>query len=324
MLVANADNVREGRLARFLRTSITAVDTCWASSDTFREKNAESITQCRNPRLDEPRDLSRKLPFAETRDDKYKLIDLLRDDDQARRETETLLRAYPHDEFHELFQNQYNQINSLSADVRQTVANAAIGYYYNRVVEQAWSKNIQDSLNVELDRGLRWTEKLTGVERAVARARLFYGRAHSLLQITTNKSRPAEVGERIQSDFKELVRLTPEEMSGYPYPHHLARAVAYVNGTPQDARAYERVNTTRYDRVPGGKPSKADVITYESSLNLRVLPRPETTVLKILSTGDAIRVLMTYVGEAGGKKDAWDFVATPSGAGWLKRQTSTS
>src|SRR5439155_12548421 len=98
LLSTSADAQIRYRLIRFVRSSITSLDICWASSDKFRGNNGDKI-DCK-PKLNQPRNLLRPLPLADKRDQKQTILNLLRDDNVlVRREVEALLRSYPHDEF---------------------------------------------------------------------------------------------------------------------------------------------------------------------------------------------------------------------------------
>lgn len=315
------------RLARFVRTSITAVDTCWASNEEFRRRNADRVTRCVNPKLNEPRNLARPLPFAEKVAQKGALFLLLLEEvPTARREVEFLMRAYPHDDFNRLFEAQFQSIDDQSSEEQQIIALAAVGYYYNRIVEQSWSNSVElaGRATHELLSGQRWAEKLAGVDRAASRARLYYARAYVYGQVTSGKVRPVDVELQMKLDYGELLRLTLEEMLAYPFPHHLARSHAYVNGKPDEFKKFEALDPDRFERVPG-RPSNIDGGVYEGPLFLRVIPDLEATGTHQIRLGQRIKVLMQFDTDPKRTgKIIWDFVATDVGVGWLRRQGKSS
>ena len=333
-LKTTADNDLQYRLARFVRTSITAVDLCWASSDKYRTENAtaEKVKNC-NRKLDQPRDLSRLLPFAQKAEAKAALIAMLSDDSlTVRREVEIMLRLYPHDDFHPQFEKRLTG-DAQPAELRP-VAMAAIAYYYNRGVEFAWAEKTAAAaaaaatgVTTEVNRGLKWVERLSGPEKAAARARLHYARAHVLLQVWKGKP-PTDIEQRVRSDYGEMLKLQSDELTVYPFPYHLARANVYTNGKPDEVLSFGNLEIDSFERQAESKPVKVDSAIYEEGLWLHVLPDLKSTKLKKLASAETIRVLMRF-GANGKKTDdkndgAWDFVATSSGLGWLKRRGKTS
>jgi hypothetical protein len=319
------------RLAHFVRTSITAIDVCWASNDDFRLHGGQT-THCK-PRLDQPRDLSRALPFADTPDEKEKLFSLLRNDNaSARQEIDFLLRMYPHDDFQRLFESQLLTLDSLSPEACRAVALAAVGYYYNRIVEQEWQDTVEHASKVaatELNRGLRWANKLKDFNRATSRSRLFYGRAQVYLQTSRDAATP-DVENQIRDDFKEVLNLKPDEAVAHPYPYHLARGHAYLNGGLANLKRFQTASDDGFQRVPGGKPL---VLDRSERIGLRSLPDDEGEPTKEVEQGAGATVLMQYGGAefkpAAGKEAAdgliWYFVVTNSGTfGWVKSPGKTS
>lgn len=307
-------------LVRFIRSSITSIDVCWTSSDSYRQKNPD---RC-NPRLDEPRDFSRPLPFAQKREQKQDLLNLLRDgttptrpeigDDSGplRREVEALLRSYPHDEFDGLFDEHLKSIGAAPAEVRQRFAMAAIGYYYNRVVERQWSKSMESAgaLDRDLAQGRKWADKISGPDAGAARARLHYARAHVYAKL-------AQAPNQVRTDFAELLKLTPEEMTAYPYPLHIARAVVNNSGRTEDRPRFNRLDDTKLTRQPVSTTDKFDSANYEPSLI--VVPDPAGTEIAKLGPADKIRILMHFIPDPKKKtENAWDFVWTTQGAGWVR------
>lgn len=309
-------------LVRFIRSSITSIDVCWASSDTYRAKNPDRGNCV--PKLNQPRDLSRPLPFATKADQKKKILNLLRDDNAPiRREVEALVRSYPHDEFNGIFDEHLGNLDTFPLETRQALASAAIGYYYNRVVEKQWADKIEiaRTANADLERGKKWADKMVGPERGASRARLHYARAHVFLQVTG--FRPSADSSQIRADFFELLKLSPEEMAAYPYPHHIARAVVYNFGKQADSDRFAKLDLDRLARQLVSTTDKFTNSNYEGGL--MVVPDSGGTELAKLGSNDKIRVLMHFIPDPKKKtENAWDFVWTTGGVGWLKLLNKSS
>src|SRR5262249_54512746 len=111
------------KLIRFIRSSITGIDICWSSSEAYRNKNSEAAKQC-TPRLNQPRNFARALPFEAKPEQMAALLNLLTDNNLAvRREVEGLLRSYPHDAFHAAFKKKLADWDKISSDnTRQSIA----------------------------------------------------------------------------------------------------------------------------------------------------------------------------------------------------------
>jgi hypothetical protein len=302
------------RLIKFLRASITALDVCWASSDDYRHDHAGTVS-C-TPKLDQPRNLSRPLPLAAKPEQKAAIIRLLRDDKAAvRREVESLLKSYPHDDFGPLL-DEFSKAKPKSPEIQEP-ASAAVGYYYNRVVEQQWAKTIDaaKAVDSDLSRGLTWARALNTPDDAAALARLHYARAQVYLQISKGTPPPA-LDQKVAADFAELVKLPEDAAAIYPYPYHLARAVVHNAGKPSDFARFGggEFDFDQFEREPASK-----TIDFSPSLHepkLFVVPDTSGTELGVMPKGSKIRVLMHYAPKG---KGAWDFVWTGRGLGWLKR-----
>jgi hypothetical protein len=310
-------------LMRFIRSSITSIDVCWASSDTFRTKNPDR-GNCA-PKLNQPRNLSRQLPFASKPEQKRQILNLLRDDNaQIRREIEALLRSYPHDEFSGIFDEYLGNLHTFPLEVRQALASAAIGYYYNRVVEKQWADKteIARTANAELEQGKKWADKIVGPEGGASRARLHYARAHVFLQVTGFRPSAADIGQ-IRADFSELLKLTSEEMAAYPYPHHIARAVVYNFGKQADSDRFAKLDLDKLTRQLVSTTDKFNTSNYEAGLI--VVPDSGSIELAKLGSNDKMRVLMHFIPDPKKKtENALDFVWTTSGIGWLKLLNKSS
>jgi hypothetical protein len=308
---------------RFIRSSITSIDVCWASSDTFRTKNPDR-GNC-TPKLNQPRNLSRQLPFASKPEQKRQILNLLRDDSaQIRREVEALLRSYPHDEFNGLFGEYLGTVDTLPLDVRQALASAAIGYYYNRVVEKQWADKIDiaRTANADLEQGKKWADKMVGPEAGASRARLHYARAHVFLQVTDFRPSASDASQ-IRADFSELLKLSSEEMAAYPYPHHVARAVVYNFGKQADSDRFAKLDLDKLARQLASTTDKFSSSSYE--VGLMVVPDSGGTELAKLGSNDKVRVLMHFIPDQKRKtENAWDFVWTTGGVGWLKLLNKSS
>jgi hypothetical protein len=261
--------------------------------------------------------LSRPLPFANDIEEKTVIVGLLQDQSlQVRREVETLLRLYPHDDFATVFDKMADVIDAHPETYSQTIVPAVVSYYYNRIIEQGWAETVEKatSITAELSKGLKWAGRLPLSDRATARARLLYAKANALVQITGDKAPSVDVANQIKGSFLELLKLSPDDLAAYPYPHHLARALAYTSGSAEDAKHFETYSIDGFQRVTPPKSTNLELVNYE--LGLRVLPDPKSTQVRQFVAGESARILMTLGGDSQGA--AWQFVITSRGAGWIK------
>ena len=312
-----SDPTARPHLVRFIRNSITAIDSCWASNDVFRKQNASKL-DCK-PRLDQPRDFDRLLPWADSQSNKKALLELLRDDNiPVRREVETILRLYPHNDFEVAFNDEMSKINAYTPEIRHAIAQAAIGYYYNRIIEKSLLEDIESAklLDTDLSRGRNWAAKLSGVDRENALARLDYAKAHVYVQLSRDP-RPATIDREIRTSFDVLLRLSPDALSTYPYTHHIARAVAYNRGNSRDVADFGSLNVDRLERQPNSKPRKFDPKEY-SEATLRVVPNSRSSNLRKLEQGEEIKSLMKFDPDPRARDDEWAFVLAGGQLGWLK------
>ena len=246
-----------------------------------------------------------------------------------------MLRMYPHDDFQRLFESQFLSLDSLSLEAYRAVALAAVGYYYNRIVEQEWQDTVERASKVaatELNWGLRWADKLNKLKdsnRAISRSRLYYGRAQVYLQTSGDAATP-EVEHQIGEDFKEVLNLTPDEATAHPYPYHLARANAYLNGGLANLKRFQTASDDGFQRVPGGKPL---ILDGSEKLGLRSLPDDESAPTQEIGQSTGANILMQYgaaefraaAGQQAGGNPIWYFVVTNSGTfGWVKSSGKTS
>jgi hypothetical protein len=320
ILQSSADPTLRYRFIRFIRSSITAIDICWASNDSYRLKSAGNVT-C-DPRPNRPRNFSRSLPFANRADQKAVILGLLRDESvQVHREVEILLRLYPHDDFDGLFDQQIAAA-AHPGDFAQTYVPAAISYYYNRVVEQGWAESVEKAtwIAVELGKGLKWVGNLAPTDRAIARARLHYGAASAYIQATGDKDPSSDVTNQIKSNFTELLKLSGDEMAAYPYPHHLARAFSYVRGSAEQTKRFDTYKIDNFERVSPSKAVAADAVYYER--NVWTLPDAKSTPTRLLLPEEQVQILMTVNNDAEG--GVWQFVSSKSDVGWIKRKGKQS
>ena len=317
-LTTAPDSALRYRLIRFVRSSITAIDQCWASNDDFRQKNA-NVIKC-EPKLNRPRDLSRPLPFARKLEQKSAILDRLRDDNlQIRKEVEVILRLYPHNDFATLFDKILG--TGSPADTAPNISSAAVSYYYDRIVESGWAETVQAASNaeVELQHGLGWADKLPDPDRAIARARIQYALGSMYVQVTEGKARPVALTTKITTAFSELLKLSQAAMIAYPYPHHFARALVYVSGKPADIVRFESINIDKFQSMRGSKPVTLDTTSYETTL----WTFPDVASLKIrpIVAGETGRLLMQYNTDATAASGfGWQLVATNSSVGWIKRK----
>jgi hypothetical protein len=243
------------------------------------------------------------------------VIGLLHDQSlQVRHEVEVLLRLYPHDDFGVIFDRLSTVTASSSQQDLQILLPAIISYYYNRVVEQGWAESVERAtgVNSELAKGLNWVGKLAPGDQAIARARLFYGKANALLQITSGKPLSGDTGSQVKASFSELLKLSPDDLAVYPYPHHLARAVSFVSGSALERARFDTYDIDGFDRVNPSKTAVVNSSAYERSV--WSLPDPSSTEIRRLTPGETVRILMTMGDDPG----AWQFVAATAGLGWIK------
>jgi hypothetical protein len=312
-LKSSSDSTLRYRLVRFIRTSTTAIDICWASNDSYRLKNA-TTTSCAQ-RLDRPRNLSRPLPFAASMEQKTILVGLLRHESlQVRHEVEILLRLYPHDDFGAIFKKLTATSDANSGQNTQTVPPAVVSYYYNRIIEQGWAESVEkaNGITAELTEGLKWVDRLAPSDRTAARARLFYAKANALVQITGNKAPSPDTANQIKASFSELSKLSPDDLATYPYPHHLARALSFTAGSADEGKRFDTYNIDGFEHVTPPKTAMVTTSSYERSA--WTLPDASSTEIRRLTAGETVRILMTIGDDPG----AWQFVSTNAGLGWVK------
>jgi hypothetical protein len=319
------------QLIRFIRSSITGIDICWSASEAYRKKNFAEATQCA-PRLNQPRNFARALPFVTKPEQKAAVLHLLTDNTVAvRREVEGLLRLYPHDAFHAALKENFADWINIPPDTRQAIALAAVGYYYNRIIEQQWvspADGVESAWNAatgEIDKAAYWIDKLTGPDRVASRARLSYARAHVLLKVTSEKP-PPPTDAKIRADFQQLISMGPDDILAYPLPPHIARAFAYLKGTPNDRRLFAQINGDKLQGRNGGT-VRVDTITDDPMVFS--VPNTDGTVLTSIKRTDSVRVIIHFedavAAKTGADKNIWEFVSTSSSVlGWIKRIKSQS
>ena len=106
-------------------------------------------------------------------------------------------------------------------------------------------------------------------------------------------------------------------MAAYPYPYHIARASVFSRGKFEDRERFAKLDVDKLERELVSKTDKFDGSSYEKSLV--VLPDPASAELTKLSANDRMRVLMHFVPDPKKKaENAWDFVWTTVGVGWVK------
>lgn len=102
-------------------------------------------------------------------------------------------------------------------------------------------------------------------------------------------------------------------MAAYPYPHHIARAVVYNFGKQTDSDRFVKLDLDKLARQLASTTDKF------SSFNYEVVSDSGGTELAKLGSNDNIRVLMHFIPDPKKKtENAWDFVWTTGGVGWLK------
>src|SRR5215831_10515481 len=68
------------------------------------------------------------------------------------------------------------------------------------------------------------------------------------VKVTQASSRLPVDTDQIKADFSELLKLTPEEMAVYPYPHHIARALVHNLGKPEDMDRFAKLDLNKLGR----------------------------------------------------------------------------
>lgn len=237
----------------------------------------------------------------------------------ATQEVQALLRAYPHNDFDGGFNELLKTIDAEPAAIRQEFARAAVGYYYNRIVENQWAASVdkvESALSRDLSSGIRWADKLPNPDQAAARARLHYGRAHVYLKIAPSNT------SAITEDFSVLLNLPLDALASYPYPYHVARALSFTRGKSEDRERLAAISS-KLERQVESKNAKFDPGKYNR--NLLVSPYAAGSEIKKLSPNDDTRVIMTFDADPAKKdSEAWDFIITGSSVGWLKRVNKPS
>lgn len=204
--------------------------------------------------------------------------------------------------------------------MRLNLASAAIGYYYNRVVESQWARTREAARKTQGDfeQGRKWADVIVGADRAASRARLYYARAQVFLQATTASARTPADAERIKADFSELVKLTPDEMAAYPYPWHIARAGVNVADNAEDIENFAKLEIGKLSRQLGSKTVKFDDAIYEAGLKTA----PNATEIAQLGENDKIRVLMHFIPNANNKRTPGTSCGARPGSGGSRFRTS--
>ena len=137
------------------------------------------------------------------------------------------------------------------------------------------------------------------------------------VKVTQASSRLPVDTDQIKADFSELLKLTPEEMAVYPYPHHIARALVHNLGKPEDMDRFAKLDLNKLGRQLVSTTDKFSRSDYQ--VGLMAVPDLAGTELAKLTSNDRIRVLMHFIPDPKRKtENAWDFVWTTSGAGWIK------
>ena len=215
-------------------------------------------------------------------------------------------------------------MNPIPLETRQAIALAAVGYYYNRIVEQQYSPadqlesawKIASTKSPTLHTGLR-----TPPDRAAARARLDYARAHVVLKVT-NDNPPPFWNARVRTDFQQLISLNADEILAYPLPGHITRVFAYQKGTANDRQILAQINS---DKLQGRSGRSVRVNTITDDSKLFVVPNiASTTPLAAIGSAEfgarTFRLEGAVEGKPEANKSIWEFVSTPnSGLGWVKR-----
>ena len=316
---AATDATLRYRLVRFVRSSITAIDSCWASNDTYRLKYATKGS-CVDQRLDRPRNLARPLPFVNKIEQKRIVIDLLHSDNaQVHHEVEVLLRLYPHDDFDGLLDKRFGAVHP--ADFGQTIAPAAVSFYYNRIVEQGWADGFDQvgRISTELAKGLKWAGNVAVADQAVARARLHYAAANAYVQIGDDKTPSEDITHQTRDNFSTLLNLSSDDKAAYPYPHHLARAFAYVRGGADQVRRFDTYKIDDFERVNPPRKITAETVNYDK--NIWVLPDAKGMTTRPLAASEPVQILMTF---APNSDNTWQFVITASDVGWIRQKGKPS
>ena len=112
-------------------------------------------------------------------------------------------------------------------------------------------------------------------------------------------------------------------MAAYPYPHHVARAVVYNFGKQADSDRFAKLDLDKLARQLASTTDKFSSSSYE--VGLMVVPDSGGTELAKLGSNDKVRVLMHFIPDQKRKtENAWDFVWTTGGVGWLKLLNKSS
>ena len=112
-------------------------------------------------------------------------------------------------------------------------------------------------------------------------------------------------------------------MAVYPYPHHVARAVVYNFGKQADSDRFAKLDVDKLVRQLVSTTDKYSSSSYEGGL--MVVPDPAGTELAKLGSNDKMRILMHFIPNPKKKtENAWEFVWTTGGVGWLKLLNKSS
>jgi hypothetical protein len=239
------------------------------------------------------------------------VVDLLAEkDDVLTKAAQRLIRLFPSNRFYKPLQ-AYWQKTTMSDEELSQMAEAAVYYYFNRIVEYQGSFPLDEQsrgwVQGNYDNGQAW------VDRAAAK-----DNSNRLLGAMLDYARGAVLWDRKEEEagmyFRRMLDVIRTSDESYPFnPQHIATALAVVNDPGQVTKV--PASSRPYNAGERRKLSAKVFQSEAGQIKLYALPHIQSKELAKVGADASARMILHAEG--------WDLLRVGAQLGWAQRTAPT-
>lgn len=295
------DSPLAARYLNLITNALNVIDKGKYLAPTLRPDGDQST---RPNRLQDP------IPAFQT-DDYHRVVNVLcAADADSRSAAQRLLRSFPADSFYAPLQKLKNQGNCKFAYVYE----AAIFYFYNRIVEYdgTWTLNDNDRkwLNDNVNDGNNWVRLAVSQEARddACAALLNFGYGLDLWDRTGDSRSQTDAKQQFQSMLTTL-----GSSKGF-YPSnsaHIAIALAAINNQGSSSKIFKVADSATRFAANILHPTTGNYVTGAAGITMFAVPDATTKPVDTINAAGNVRIYLRVTG--------WDLVQAGTKFGWSQR-----